>query len=100
MTTLYAALAVLPTLSTAVQVTAVVPIAKTLLVLWSQPTVTPWALSVAVGSGSATVALALPGSLFAAWFAGAVTCGGCVSLTVIVRLALTAGDVLAVQVTM
>jgi len=81
-------LAVLPLASVAVQVTVVVPTAKQVPDGGEQATVTPGQLSLAVGVVNVTVLQAESSVLvLTTMLAGqAPICGGCVSLTVAVKL--------------
>ena len=88
-----------PAPSRDVQVTVVVPSGNRLPDACVQLTVTPGALSLAVGGANGTAALAFPGSLPTVLLGGAVTVGGCVSITRIVKPTLAGGVVLELQVT-
>lgn len=82
-------LAVLPDVSAAVQVTVVVPTGKTEPLGGVHTEVTPGQLSDTVGAGKVTVAPLEIGQVCAATavtFAGQVIVGGCVSLTVMVKV--------------
>ncbi len=92
--------AVLPEASVAVQVTVVVPIGMAEPDGGTQATVTPGQLSVAVGGGKVTtvaVGAGQAGAATAMMFVGQVIVGGCVSLTVTVKVQVGPAD--DVQVT-
>jgi len=87
--------------SVAVQVTVVVPLAKVLPDAGTQATVAPGQLSTAVGVVYVTTAVQTPVPVLWITFAGQVTVGPCVSLTVTVKVqvAVLAAASVAVQVT-
>ena len=89
-----------PNASVAVQLTAVIPLAKALPFVGVQLTVTPGQLSVAVAA-KPTIWLHWPGAVFVARFAGQVIVGASVSLTrtVKVQVAVLPEAPVAVQVT-
>ena len=76
---------VLPAASVAVLVTVVVPTAKLPLLAGELVTVTPGQLSVAL-TLNVTLLLDAPGAALTLILAGQVICGGCVSLTITVKL--------------
>ena len=78
--------AVLPDASVAVPVTVVVPTGNVDPEAGLYEVVTPGQLSEAVGGGYVTTAEFIPGSVSTRMFAGQVIVGGCVSLTVMVKL--------------
>src|SRR5207302_809379 len=92
--------AVLPDASVAVQVTLFVPFANKLPLIGLQSTVTPGQLSVAVGV-KLTIWLHWPGAVLVTVFAGQLTTGAILSLTVMVKLQLAVLPLasVAVQVT-
>ena len=78
---------VLPLVSVAVQVTVLMPLAKALPLAGVQSTVTPEQLSVAIAA-KFTIRLHWPSAVFVTIFAGQVTTGASVSLTVMLKLQL------------
>ena len=78
--------AVFAAASVAVHVTVVVPTGKDEPEAGTHAVVTPGQLSPAVGAAYVTVAAHVPGALLAVTLAGQVIVGGCVSLTVTVKV--------------
>ena len=95
--TLKAQVAVLPEASVAVQVTVVVPVGKLEPEAGLHDVVTPGQLSEAVGLGYSITVPGSFGSAITETFSGHVIAGGCVSLTVTVKVQLV--SVVEVQVT-